>query len=134
MFDPDSSEGERGVDNLFRATDKSAVLGEFPMPGDPTEEDSKVGLAVHLHRAHPDVIGVFGHADETAAVQGDVEFARQVVEFIRVHDEVGEFVDEGHHIDEFVRVITRGGTGGEVAKVVRAAAPRFQPAVFETAE
>ena len=61
-------------------------MGEVAMAGDAAETQRKVDAGRntepvrHAHRAESDVVGVLQHRDASAAVEGDVELARQAVE------------------------------------------------------
>ena len=70
---------------------------------------------------------------ETAAagVVGDVELARQAVEIAVFQDVVMHRAGVGHHVDEFAGIEAAGGSGGDVADVVRAGALRGEAEIGE---
>ena len=81
-----------------------------------------------------DVVGIFDRADQPAAVERNVEFARQIVERAIVDDDLRELLAEGHDIDQFVRIDAGGGIGRQVADVVRARAARVQARRLDAAQ
>src|SRR6185436_14918335 len=73
-----------------------------------------------------DVVGVRHGPDPPAPVEGNVEFARQVVEGAVVNDQLGQLLTQRQHIDQFVWVEAGGGIGGEIPNIVGSSAPRVK--------
>ncbi len=90
------------------------------------EGDAEENFVADLHRLAADVVRIFDRADEAAAVIGDVELARQVVERAIIDNDLAHLLAERHHVDQLARINARGGVRGEVADVVRARAARVQ--------
>ena len=59
-------------------------------------------------------------ATRAAAIEGDVEFARQAVEFTMVEDEMMQRAGIGPRIDQFLRVDAGRRAAGDVADVIGA--------------
>ena len=67
-------------------------------------------------------------------MEGDVELARQVVEFEVIEDELPELLRDRQRLDEFIRVHAARGIAGEVTDVVRARTARVQSNGLDAAE
>ena len=99
-----------------------------------TERDAEQNFFADLHRLHADVIRFFHRADQAAAVVGDVELTRQVVERTVVDDDLADLLAERHDVKQFHRVNARGGICREITDVVRARAARVQADALDAAQ
>ena len=117
---------------VLRPHDDIGGMGEVAMAGDAAETQAIVNAGRntepvrHLHRAEGDVVGVLQHRDASAAVEGDVELARQAVELAVVQDEVMQRSCVRPRVDQLLRIDPRGRAAGDVADVVRAGTARGQ--------
>ena len=96
------------------------------MPGDAAEHQTEpdAGLdaeaVLHLDRLEADVVGVLQHRNDAAAVEADVELARQAVERAVVEDVEVPFARIGPRVDQLLRVDAGGRRAGDVADIVGA--------------
>lgn len=81
----------------------------------------------HAAGHEPDVIRIRHRVHRAAALEGDVELARQVVELAVIENVVVQRVREGPRVQQFARVEAGSGRRGDVADVVHAAALRREP-------
>src|SRR4029077_15237364 len=86
MIDKDPYHGV-GYGRCFRRLDDHAgIAGKAAMPGDAAkhqpEPDARLDAVtiIYAHRLKADVVGVLEHRDDAAAVEADIEFARNAVE------------------------------------------------------
>ena len=86
---------------------------------------------LHLHRLEADVVGVLQHRDDAAAVEGDVELARQAVERAVVENVEVPLARIGPRVDQFLRIDAGGRRAGDVADVVGAGAARAEAEVLD---
>ena len=63
----------------------------------------------HLDRLEADVVGVLEHRDDAAAVEADIELARQAVERAVVQDVEVPLARVRPRVDQFLRVDARRG-------------------------
>jgi hypothetical protein len=66
-----------------------------------------------------DVIGVFEHRDASAAVEGDVELARQAIELTMMQNEMMQGAGMRACIDQFLRIDAGRWAAGDVADIIR---------------
>ena len=85
----------------------------------------------HLDGLEADVVGVLQHRDDAAAVEPDVELARQAVERAIVEDVEMPFARVRARVDQFLRIDARGRRAGDVADIVGAGAARAQPEILD---
>ena len=125
------------VHGLVRLHHDAGVAGEIPVAGDAAEHEPEpdAGLdaeaVVHLDRLEADVVGVLQHRDRAAAVEGDVELARQAVERAVVEDVEVPLARVGPRVDQLLRIDAGGRRAGDVADVVGAGAARAQAEVLD---
>ena len=58
----------------------------------------------HSGGAQPYVVGILHRADEPAAIDRDVELAREIVELAMVQNKLCQFMREGERVENFVRI------------------------------
>ena len=110
------------------------------MAGDAAQGEAEIDPLFHaaagfdLHGFEADIVGVFQGGDGVAAVEGDVELARQAVQVAVVQDVVVQFPAQGEHVVEFVGVDAAGGVAGDVADVVRAGTARNDAGLMQVGE
>ena len=132
MVDKEAQDRRRGRHHLGRLDQYAAVDCESTMPGQATEQHAEIDALRHRlagpdpDRGEADVVGVFEHADPPAAIEGDVEFARQAVQLAVVQDVMVEGAGQRPGVDQLLRVDAGERTAGQVADVVGASAARGQ--------
>ena len=100
------------------------------MAGDAAECQPVVDARRHaealgdLDRGEGDVVGVFQNRDRAAAIEGDVELARQAVEFAMMQDEMVQGPRMRARIEKLLHVDAGGRAAGDVADIVGARAAR----------
>ena len=100
------------------------------MAGDAAEQQAEpdarldAGAIDHLDGRKADVVGVLERGDRAAAIERDVEFARQAVERARVEHVEVPAARVGPRIDQLLRIDAGGGRAGDVADIVGARATR----------
>src|SRR5207302_5125128 len=77
-------------------------------------------------RLKADIVGVFQHRDDAAAVEADIELARNAVERAVVENVEVPFARVGPRVDQLLRVDTGGRRTSDIADVVGAGAARAQ--------
>src|SRR5215831_9319928 len=83
VIDEDVHDSGRGRDDLARLQQHAAVLRETAVAGEAAEQHAEVNAFRHRlagpdpDRGKADIVRVFEDADSPAAVDGDVELARQ---------------------------------------------------------
>src|SRR6516162_4825237 len=107
------------------------------MAGDASELHPKVNTGRHrLFRPNgdsgeADIVSVLEDPETPAAVKGDVEFARQPVEFAVVQNVVIELPGQRARIDQLLRIDAGSWAAGQIANVVGAGAARGQPQLVD---
>ena len=134
MLDVDAEHRNDDFVDFIGRNDHAKVARKRFVPGRTAERDAEQNFFADLHRFHTDVVGVFHRADETAAVVGNVELARQIVKRAVIDDDLAELLAERHHVNQLHRVNARRGIGGEITDVVRARAARVQTNALDAAE
>ena len=86
---------------------------------------------LHLDRLEADVVGILQHRDDAAAVEADIELARQAVERAIVQDVEVPFARVRPRVDQFLRIDAGGRRAGDVADVVGARAARAQAEILD---
>ena len=115
-----------------RLHDHAGVAREILVAGDAAEHEPKpdarldAEAVLHLDRLKADVVGVLQHRNDAAAVERDVELARQAVERAVVEDVEVPFARIGPRVDQLLRIDAGGRRAGDVADVVGAGAARAQ--------
>ena len=101
----------RGVGGLHQ---DASVVRERMVSGDAAEAEPepdagrKPEAVVHLHGLEADIVGVFQHRDDAAAVEADIELARQAVERAVVENVEVPFARIGPGVDQFLRIDAGG--------------------------
>src|SRR6185437_4233885 len=130
VIDIDTDHGGRNGDGLLRPDQHASILRKLPMTGDSTQQDAKIDAGRHAasfadaYCLEANVVCVCQYTDGAAAVESDVEFARQFIEIARVEDVVVQAFSKRRHVDDLNWIDAGGGRGGDVADVVSAAAAR----------
>ena len=92
----------------------AGLAREIPVPGDAAEREAKPDARLdgrarqHLDGLEADVVGVLQHRNDAAAVERDVELARQAVERALVEDVEVPFARVGAGIDQLLRIDAGG--------------------------
>ena len=129
--------GVGDLGGLGRLDDDAGIAGEILVPGDAAEHqaepDARLDAVALLDRdgLEADVVGVLQHRNRAAAVEGDVELARQAVERAVVEDVEVPFARVGARVDQLLRIDAGGRGAGDVADVVGAGAARAQAEVLD---
>src|ERR1043166_604163 len=78
--DIDPDDGPNHFSNLRGRNDDAEIAGEGLVPRRAAEGDAKKQFVADAHRLDSNVIGILDRADQAAAVESNVELARQIVE------------------------------------------------------
>src|SRR5580704_1477033 len=130
VVDEDAHYGIGHPGGIFGLDDDAGSAGEVLMTGDAAEHelepDARFDAEAVLHRdgLKTDVVGVFQHRDQAAAVKADVELAWDAVERAVVEDVEMPFAGIRPGIDQLLRIDPRGRRAGDVADIVGAGAAR----------
>ncbi len=104
------------------------LVSEVVMAGDAAELqaeiDAALGAILCLGGREADVVGVLQHRHPSAAVEGNVELARQAVHLTMIEDVMMHRAAEGPRVDQLLRIDAGGRAAGDVADVVRARTAR----------
>src|SRR5206468_9899456 len=132
LVDEDPHDRHRHRNSLLGRDQHAEIAGEIAMPGDAADRSAEVNT-VRLRLARPDaycgeadVVGIFEGGDSAAAVEGDIEFARQAVELAVVEDRVIQIQAERPRVVELQRIDAGGRVPGDVSDIVRARAARSE--------
>jgi len=103
----------------------AGLEGEIEMAGDAAQLQAEIeaGLeasAGDLAGDEADVVGVFEHRHAAAAIEGDVELARQAVHLAVIEDVVVHGAAQRPRVVEFLAVDAGGRAAGDVADIVGA--------------
>ena len=115
----------------------AGLARKVPVAGDAADHQPKPNAALEsetvLHRdcLEADVVGVLEHRNDAAAVEADIELARQAVERALVEDVEMPFAGVGAGVDQLLRIDARGRRACDVADVVGARAARGEPEVLD---
>jgi hypothetical protein len=107
------------------------------VPGDTAEHDPHPHARLHgrtlAHQGglEADVVGLLQHGHAPAAVEGDVELARQAEERAVVEDMEVPGAGKRARVDQLLRIDPRGRRAGDVADVVGAGALGAQAEVLD---
>src|ERR1700722_1567198 len=132
VVDEDAHYGVGDLGGVFRLDDDAGIAGKILKPGDAAEHELEpdawrdAEAVFHRDGLEADVVGVFQHRDQAAAVEADIELARDAVERAVVEDVEMPFAGIRPRIDQLLRIDTRGRRAGDVADVVGAGAARAQ--------
>jgi hypothetical protein len=85
---------------------------------------------VDLDSLKADVVGVLEHRDRAAAVESDIELARQAVKRSVIEDVEVPFAGKGAGVDQLLRIDARRRRAGDVADIVGARAARAEPEIL----
>ena len=130
MGDEGAHHGARHCYAFLGLQQDAGFEGEIEMAGDAAQLQAEVdarlepGAAGDLARHEADVVGVLEHRDATAAVEGDVELARQAVHLAVIEDVVVHGAAERPRVVDLLRVDAGGRAAGDVADIVGARAAR----------
>jgi hypothetical protein len=136
LGDEDAHHGGGDRDALLRPQQHACVAGEVVMAGDAAERHAEVDAGrrrlalAHGDRGETDIVGVLEHGHGAAAVEGDVELARQAVELAMIEDVIMELACERPRVDELGGIDAGGRAARDVADVVGAGAARGETQVL----
>src|ERR1019366_7383891 len=137
MLDKNPQNFVSDLDRLSRGHDDAGVAREVLVAGDFAEGQTEIDARLHpvrgerLHSLKTNVVGVFQRADQTGAVEGDVEFPRQAIERTIAQNMMVHRAREGPGVDELPWIDARRRRAGDVANVVGAGAFAPQPSVLD---
>ena len=132
VVDENPHHGIRHPGRVGRLDDDAGVAGEILMAGDAAQHEAEpdAGLdavaVVHGDRRKADVVGILEHRDGAAAVEADIEFARNAVERAVVENVEVPFPRIGSGVEQFLRIDAGGRRAGDVADIVGTRAARAQ--------
>ena len=115
----------------------AGVAGEIAVAGDAAELHAEIDAratpapAADRDRGKADIVGVLQHADPAAAVEGDVELARQAVQLAVIEDVVMQRARERPRVDQLLRIDAGGRAAGDVADIVGAGAARGEAEILQ---
>jgi len=90
------------------------------------DQNSKGDLLPDFDRLGPDIVGIFHRTDGSATVEGDIEFARQIIKDPIVDDDLRKFPAKRHHVDQLAGIDSGSRVGGEIPDVVRPGTARVK--------
>src|SRR6266536_2549980 len=137
LIDEAAYQRERHWCALLRLDEQPGIAAEIAMAGDAAEQNPEIDagrdrLALpDRDRRKADVVGVLEHRNGAAAVETDVEFARQPIELAMIQDRVMQLAAERPGVDQLVGGDAGGRASGDVAQIVGAGAARGQPEVLD---
>ena len=102
----------------------AGLVREILVAGDAAELQAEVDAVRRARGDEADVVGVFQHRHLAAAVEGDVELARQAVHLAVIEDVVMHRAAQRPRVDQLLRVDAGGRAAGDVADIVGARAAR----------
>ena len=126
MIGEGSNDGPRDLHALPGFQQHSGLVGELEMTRDAPQLKAEIDLAAGTDGHKTDVVGILQGRHLSAAIEGDVEFARQPVHLAVIEDVMVHVAAQAARIVELLQVDPRGGTAGDVADVVGARAARGQ--------
>src|SRR5437762_10644785 len=100
MIDEGAHQSERHWRAFLRPDQQAGITGKVAVAGDAAEQDTEIdagrdSLALpDRYRRKADVIGIFQHRHAAAAVETDVELARQAVELPMLQNGVVELATQ----------------------------------------
>ena len=137
VVDEDAHHGVGDLGGVVGLDDDAGIAGEILVAGDAAEHEAEpdAGLdaeaVLHLDGLEADIVGIFQHRDDAAAVEADIEFARDAVERAVVEDVEMPFARVGPGVEQFLRIDARGRRAGDVADIVGAGAARAQAEILD---
>ena len=138
VLDVDAHDRVGDFGGVLRLHQHPGVAREIAMAGDAAEREAEPHARLdavsvdHLDGRKADVVGVFQHRNDAAAVEADIEFARQAVERAVVEDVEVPFARIRTRVDQLLAVDAGGGRAGDVADVVGAGAARPEAEAFDS--
>src|SRR5262249_41040544 len=135
VLDVDANDRVSDLRCLLRPNYDAGIARKVLVTGDPAECEPKpnAGFDIeplfHLHGGEADVVAILKHGDFSAAVEADVEFARQAVERTLVQDVKMPFARVGPRVEKFLRIDAGRRRTRDVAYIVSARATRAKPEV-----
>ena len=122
----DTNHGGGDRYSLFRAQQQAAIGGKLLVSRNAAKQNAKIDACrniaalANMRRNETYIVGVRNHADGAAAVESDVELARQSIHVARIQDVVVERFGQRGYIVEFGGVDAGDGRGSDVTDVVGA--------------
>src|SRR6516165_4692106 len=136
MIDEHAHDGVGHLGGVGGLDHHAGVAREVLVPGNAADDQTKpragrnLAAVLHLDRLEADVVGILEHGNDAAAVEADIELARQAVERALVEDVEMPFARVGPRVDQLLRIDARGGRTRDVANIVGARAARAQPEIL----
>jgi hypothetical protein len=133
VIDEQADDRDRRRHDFWRQQQHTAVAREDAVARDAAEQHPEINpRRYRLAGSDPcggkaDVVGIRQDAETTAAIERDIELARQAIELAMIKDVVVKLAGQWAAIDQFLRIDTGAGAAGQVANVVGAGAARGQP-------
>ena len=140
LGDEDTHHRHRRGKAFFRLQQDAGVAGEIVVAGDAAERHAEINAfrhrcaRRHFHRGEADIVGVFEHRHRAAAIERDVEFARQAVKLAVIEDVVMQLARQRPRIDQLLRIDAGGRAAGDVADIVGAGAARGEAELLQPFE
>ena len=132
MIDKDAQDRGCRANHLPRIEQHAAIPGDATVAGQPSEQHAEIDAFgdrfpwADPDRGKADIGGVFEHGDTPAAIEGDVEFARQAKELAMVENVMVERAGDRAGVDQLIWVDAGEGAPGQVADIVGAGTARGQ--------
>src|SRR5665213_3083474 len=79
--DVNTDQGQHHIDDVFGSNEGTAICGKSLVSGRSTEGDAEGHALAMFHGLDANVIGILDGTDQATSVKGNIEFARQIVEF-----------------------------------------------------
>ncbi len=133
MIDEYAHDGVGHLGGVGGLDHHAGLAREVLVPGNAADDQPKphagcdLAAVLHLDRLEADVVGVLEHGNDAAAVEADIELARQAVERALVEDVEMPFARVGPRVDQLLRIDARRRRARDVANIVGARAARAQP-------
>ena len=131
--DEGAHHGARDLHAFLGLQQDAGLEGEIEMAGDAAQLQAEIDARLEprapgdLAGDEADVVGVLEHGHAPAAVEGDVELARQAVHLAMIEDVVVHRAAERPRIVDFLRIDAGGRAAGDVADIVGTRAARGEP-------
>jgi hypothetical protein len=132
VIDEDPHDRVRHRRGLVRLHHHPGFTCEIPVAGDAAEQQAKPDArrdretVFHGDRLEADIVGVLEHRDDAAAVEPDIELARNAVERTLVEDVEMPFARIGPRVDQLLGIDAGRRSAGDVADIVGTGAARAQ--------
>ena len=132
VIDEHAHHGVGDLVGLGRSDHDAGLATKILVTGDPAEQQAKPDASLDAeavfdrHRLEADVVGVLQHRDDAAAVEADIELARDAVKRALVENVEVPFARIGPGVEELLRIDARGRRPGDVTDIVGTRAARAE--------